>query len=117
MAGTYPFEVEQGDDMSRLVTWFADEAQTIPVDITDYTWLMHVRRGYTSTDIVLVFTSPTTVELTDPTNGQITLNQTSATMAAVEPGKYVYDLAGTSPASIRDKLLKGTFTVVPESTK
>lgn len=117
-SGKHNFIFEQGVDVERVVTW--DGPDGSPIDITDYTAAMQVRRQTNSDDTLLSLVSPTNLTIGDAL-GTITINVTSTVMSALPVGRWVYDLELTSPGegdeAITTRLLEGVFTVTPEVTR
>lgn len=106
------FACLQGSPFQAVLKFFQDEAQTMPVDFTGYTFEMQLREGVADSDAPVVFSlasvastaaearivfvgantdgSPNIDGTPDPTNGMIYLHLTSAetsTIHATKPPK------------------------------
>ena len=53
----FRWEIPQGADWSKTITWYQDEAKTTPVDITSYTARMDLRRQKSSSDALVEMTT------------------------------------------------------------
>ena len=59
-----------------------------------------------------------TVVITNPANGEITLNFTAAQSANIKAGRYVYDLELVNSNTLTvERVVEGIVTVYPEATK
>ena len=58
-----------------------------------------------------------TCTISDATAGEITMQMTNSTTAAIEEGIYVYDLEITNSAGTVTRLMEGNITVNPEVTR
>ncbi len=68
----YDINIKQGATFSLIMTWYTDETQTTPVDLSGYTARMQIREFKESADVI--------VELTTG-NGRITLGGALGTIA------------------------------------
>jgi hypothetical protein len=117
MAGILPepLVIEQGATFRKTVIW--QDADGVPVDITGYTAVMHVKAD--KDDV-----SPL-VELTTE-NGRITLNEEDGelllgigplTTAALDDwGRGYFDLKLTAPDTVVTRLLEGVAVLSREVT-
>lgn len=60
---------------------------------------------------------PITSNVTGTANGEITLSVTAANTSTLTPGRYVYDVVITSPASVVTRVVEGIVTVLPSVTR
>ena len=112
-AGSYKWIADKGATMSRVITWYSDEAQTTPVNLTNYTAKMQVRSVPGSTLILELST----------TNGRIVLGGAAGTItctvAAADMNMtadlYQYDLELTN-GTVVTRLIQGSFEVRDEIT-
>ena len=71
-------------------------------------------RSYSSSSASATFTISFA---SDRTSGQITLSLTPTQTAALEEGRYVYDIEVTGSDSTVTRVLQGTVTVSPNVTR
>ena len=111
------FRATRGDSL----TW----EFTIPENITGWTpyWTVKARSGWADaldTAAVLTATTGSGLTSTPGATSTIALSITAATMAALEPGVYVWDLQLVSGASVRTVewddagATIGTLTIAPD---
>jgi hypothetical protein len=72
---------------------------------------MMMKSYYSSTSYRIAST------VTGTANGEITLSVTSANTTLLTPGRYVYDVVITSPASVVTRVVEGIVTVLPSVTR
>ena len=77
--------IDQGTDFSSDVT--VEGSDGIVFNLTGCTARGQIRKSYASTTSV-----PFVASINTPSNGKITISLTSATTAAMKPGRYVYDI-------------------------
>ena len=115
MSGTHNWTIEQGANWSRRVTWLVAD---VAVNLTGYTARMDVRLRHSSADKVLALSSSPAAGITlGGMAGTIDLALTAAQTAAIGEGLYVYDLELVSSTGVVTRLLEGTVTVTPETTR
>jgi len=108
MAAITNLLIEQGANFSSTITLFNDD------NLTGYTAAGQIRKSYSSSSASATFTISFSA---DRSEGQITLSLTSTQTAAVEEGRYVYDIEVTSSDSVVTRVLQGTVTVSPNVTR
>lgn len=103
--------IDQGSDFSSDVT--VEGSDGIVFNLTGYTARGQIRKSYASTTKVPFVTSINT-----PSNGKITISLSSATTAAMKPGRYVYDIeivhTGTHKVT---RVVEGQVEVNPRVTR
>ena len=109
-AGTYNFILEQGATFNRILTVKENNSA---MNITNYTVASKMRSTHDSGTVVGTFTCT----ISDATAGEITMQMTNSTTAAIEEGIYVYDLEITNSAGTVTRLMEGNITVNPEVTR
>jgi len=112
MAAITNLLIEQGANFSSTITLFNDDDTVF--NLTDYTAAGQIRKSYSSSSASATFTISFSA---DRSEGQITLSLTSTQTAAVEEGRYVYDIEVTSSDSVVTRVLQGTVTVSPNVTR
>ena len=109
-AGTYNFILEQGATFNRILTVKENNSA---MNLTNYTVASKMRSTHDSGTVVGTFTCT----IRDATAGEITMQMTNSTTAAIEEGIYVYDLEITNSAGTVTRLMEGNITVNPEVTR
>ena len=112
MAAITNLLIEQGANFSSTITLFNDDDTVF--NLTDYTAAGQIRKSYSSSSASATFSI---LFSADRSEGQITLSLTSTQTAAVEEGRYVYDIEVTSSDSVVTRVLQGTVTVSPNVTR
>ena len=103
--------MDQGATFSTVITVYQDDNI---LDLAGHTAAAQIRKSYSSSTST-AFT--TTIDSTTST-GKITLSLTSTQTAALEEGRYVYDLEITKTAdSTVTRPIQGTVTVRPNVTR
>tara|TARA_B100000900_G_scaffold341172_1_gene304161 strand:- start:448 stop:783 length:336 start_codon:yes stop_codon:yes gene_type:complete len=103
--------IDQGADFTTTVT--VNDSNGSALDLTGYTALAMIRKTYqssTSTTFTSAFVSPRTT-------GQITISLTDVQTAALEDGRYVYDLVITDASGIKTRVVEGIATVSPSVSR
>jgi len=121
LAGTYNITCEQGSTFSRIITVEypdpADPSSMLPWDFTGYTGRMQIRRTIDSSIVMIELTTANGgIAFTDAENGELTVSMTAVQTAALETSG-VYDLEIINSGGQVSKLIKGTFTLLPEVTR
>ena len=109
-AGTYNFILEQGATFNRILTLKENNSA---MNLTNYTVASKMRSTHDSSPVAGTFTCT----ISDATAGEITMQMTNSTTAAIEEGMYVYDMEITNSAGTVTRILEGTITVNPEVTR
>jgi|TARA_R110001592_G_scaffold58814_5_gene178104 hypothetical protein len=112
MAALANLLIDQGASFSSTITVFNSD-DTI-FDLTGYTGASQVRKSYSSSSASATFTVSFA---SDRSTGQVTLTLTPTQTAALEEGRYVYDVEVTSTDSTVTRVLQGTVTVSPNATR
>ena len=103
--------IDQDADFTTTVT--VNDSNGSALDLTGYTALAMIRKTYqssTSTTFTSAFVSPRTT-------GQITISLTDVQTAALEDGRYVYDLVITDASGIKTRVVEGIATVSPSVSR
>ena len=103
--------INQHADFSTTVT--ISDSNGSALDLTSYTALAQVRKTYESTSA----TSFTATFDSDRTTGKITLSLTGTQTAALESGRYVYDLLITGVSGDKTRVVEGIATVNPSVSR
>ena len=103
--------MDQGATFSTVITVYQDDNI---LDLAGHTAAAQIRKSYSSSSS----TSFTTAIDSTTSTGKITLSLTSTQTAALEEGRYVYDLEITKTAdSTVTRPIQGTVTVRPNVTR
>ena len=103
--------IDQDADFTTTVT--VNDSNGSALDLTGYTALAMIRKTYqssTATTFTSAFVSPRTT-------GQITISLTDVQTAALEDGRYVYDLVITDSSGIKTRVVEGIATVSPSVSR
>ncbi len=96
-------------DLSSVAT---DGTETA-FDLTGYTVTASIRKSFassTATDITCSIVSPAT-------GGQVTITLTDVQTAALDRGRYVWDMVVTSSGGSITRVVQGVVTVNPSVTR
>ena len=110
MAAIANLTIDQGTTFSSDVT--VKDANGNPFDLTGYTALARMAKGYSSTRTRTIITCTVAA---DATSGVITMALSADETAQLEDGRYVYDLEilQTSSSTIT-RVIEGVITVRPQ---
>jgi hypothetical protein len=103
--------IDQDADFTTTVT--VNDSNGTALDLTSYTALAMIRKTYqssTATTFTSAFVSPRTT-------GQITISLTDTQTAALEQGRYVYDLVITDASGSKTRVVEGIATVTPSVSR
>lgn len=113
----YDFDMEQGSDFSKKLTFYTDDTKTTPIDLSSDTFKMEMRETVDCDDVLLEISNDEgTVDMTDAATGIIILTATAAVTEALDFDKAVYDLERTNGTLI-SKVMFGTVTLKKEVTR
>tara|TARA_R100001591_G_scaffold4241_1_gene9779 strand:+ start:172 stop:540 length:369 start_codon:yes stop_codon:yes gene_type:complete len=103
--------MDQGSTFSTVITVYQNDSI---LDLAGYSAAAQIRKSYSSS----TSTAFTTAIDSTTSTGKITLSLTSTQTAALEEGRYVYDLEITKTAdSTVTRPIQGTVTVRPNVTR
>ena len=105
------FSIDQGADLSKEFTITTDGSTAY--DISGLTLQAQMRKGYSSTTRTATFTCT----IVSGTAGTYKLALTDTITAAIDAGRYVYDVELILADSTIEKVHSGIITVNPEVTK
>tara|TARA_R110000823_G_scaffold55439_1_gene135760 strand:- start:750 stop:968 length:219 start_codon:yes stop_codon:yes gene_type:complete len=72
-----------------------------------------MRSTHDSSTVVATFTA----NVSNASNGQITLTMSNSTTSGIEEGMYVYDVEITSGGGVVTRIMQGQVTTTPEVTR
>ena len=103
--------IDQGANFATTVT--INDGNGSALDLTGYTALAQIRKTYESTSAISF-----TANIESPaTLGQITISLTSTQTAALEYGRYVYDLIITDSSGVITRVVEGIATINPSVSR
>jgi hypothetical protein len=111
MAAIANLFIDQGSTFSTSVN--VKDSDESAFDLTNHTAAGQVRKSYsssTATDFTITIADP-------PSNGQIDCQLTATQTAALEEGRYVYDVEVTSDTGTVTRVIEGIITINPNVTK
>ena len=128
LAGTYNMLTEQGSTLYRVLSLeYPDPTDPtgetyLPWDLNGYTARMQVRRLIEDTNFMIEITTENGGIAVEPLGvadkGRIDLTMTDIQTAALDSdGVYDLEIIDTGGAGTVSKIIKGTFTVIPEVTR
>lgn len=111
------WEIPQGADWTRVVTWYTDVARTLPKDITSYTARMHFRQTRSSSTTLLeLSTGGSGITLGDAL-GTVTVTITAAQASSLPVGRVVAQMELVSGSGVVTRLYELEGTVTKEVTR
>ena len=117
-AGKAYFTLEQGVDCPVVVTWYTDETETTPVDLTNYTARMQARLTHADTATLFDITSGASEITLGGTAGTIAFPGLTATLtAAMTFDTGVYDLEVIDSGGLVTRLIQGDIVLTKETTR
>lgn len=112
MTGFIYLYIDQGADFNHTIS-LSDEVTNDPLDIDGFEVEAQMRRGPYSKNP----SGNLVCQVTDATNGEITMSMSSANTANLKPGRHVFDVKTTSSENIVSRILEGIITVNPSVTR
>ena len=111
MAAIANLFIDQGSTFSTSVNVKNDDETAF--DLTNHTAAAQIRKSYsssTATDFTVSIADP-------PSNGQLDCSLTATQTAALEEGRYVYDIEVTNDTGVVTRVIEGIITINPNVTK
>ena len=111
MASITNIFIDQGATFSKTIT--VKDTSGNALNLTGFTAIAQIRKSpssSTSVSFTVAFVSPRTT-------GQITISLTATQTAALEAGRYNYDVLITSGASVKTRVVEGIATVNPSVSR
>jgi hypothetical protein len=103
--------IDQDADFTTTVT--VNDSGGTALDLSGYTALAMIRKTYQSTTA----TTFTSTFANPRTSGQITISLTDTQTAALEAGRYVYDMIITDSLGVKTRVVEGIATVNPSVSR
>jgi len=108
MAAVHNLYIDQGADFSAEIGIYDDFNS--PWDLSGYSGEAKLKKSYYSS-------TSHNFTVSVGTNGSVTLSMTAAATAAIEQGRYLYDVVITSTAGTKTRVIEGLITINPGVTK
>jgi len=103
--------IDQGTDFSAVID--VVDANGDVVDLTGYTVAAQIRKTYGSSSATASFTAT----VSSAASGKITLTLTDTVTAAIDAGRYVYDVNVTSSGGTVTRVIEGQAVITPGVTR
>jgi hypothetical protein len=103
--------IDQDADFTTTVT--VNDSGGTALNLSGYTALAMIRKTYQSTSA----TTFTSTFANPRTSGQITISLTDTQTAALEAGRYVYDMVITDALGVKTRVVEGIATVNPSVSR
>ena len=110
MASISNIFIDQGADFTTTVT--VTDSNGDAVSLVGYSALAQIRKSYsssTSTDF--------TTSISNASGGEITITLSDTQTAALEAGRYLYDVLITASGGDKTRVVEGQVTVNPSVTR
>ena len=110
MASISNLYVDQGSDFT--ITLSLTDSVDDALNLTGSSFLAQVRKSHASSTIKATFTTTN-----DGNGGNLTIKLTDVQTAALESGRYVYDVMQTASDGIKTRLIEGQLIVTPSVSR
>jgi hypothetical protein len=110
MAAVSNFYIDQGADFSTTISLTDSNGEIL--SLTGYSAVGQIRKTYGSSTVQATFGSTLAAA-----TGQITLSLTDSVTAAMDSGRYVYDILITDSSGDKIRILEGQATVTPSVSR
>ena len=108
-SSNYIITIEQSATYELVLTWQDDNG--VPINLTGYTALMHIRAKKEDTVILITASTANTKIVIAPLTGVITITIAAAETALITWSDAVFDLLLTSPTGFVTRLIEGKVLV------
>jgi len=106
MAALSNIYIDQGADFTTVIS--LTDSNNDALNLTGYSAIAQIRKTYGSTTIAATFGTALTT-----TTGQVTLSLTDVITAAMDSGRYVYDVLLTDASGDKTRVLEGQAILTP----
>ena len=110
MASISNLYVDQGSDFT--ITLSLTDSVDDALNLTGSSFLAQVRKSHASSTVKATFTTTN-----DGNGGNLTIKLTDVQTAALEAGRYVYDVMQTASDGIKTRLIEGQLLVTPSVSR
>jgi hypothetical protein len=115
MAELTEFNIGQGETF-RIAATIIGDSGSIPLNITDYTFVGQVRENYTTDEVAATFNI---TKLSPLNSGSVIVELTPEQTLSLNQRRYVYDInmVSGSVSPIKRRILEGALTIRPTATR
>ena len=115
MAELTEFNLGQGETF-RIAATIIGDSGSIPLNITDYTFVGQVRENYTTDEVAASFNI---TKLSPLNSGSVIVELTPEQTLSLNQRRYVYDInmVSGSVSPIKRRILEGALTIRPTATR
>ena len=106
MAALSNIYIDQGSDFTTVISLTDSNGDIL--NLTGYTALAQIRKTYGSTTLTGTFTTALVAN-----TGQLTLTLADSVTAAMDSGRYVYDVLLTDGSGDKTRVLEGQAILTP----
>jgi len=110
MASISNIFIDQGADFTTTVT--VTDSNGDAVSLVGYSAAAQIRKSYSSSTSTAFTTS-----ISNASGGEITITLTDTQTAALEAGRYLYDVLITASGGDKTRVVEGQVTVNPSVTR
>tara|TARA_B100000965_G_C19211792_1_gene591932 strand:- start:267 stop:602 length:336 start_codon:yes stop_codon:yes gene_type:complete len=110
MASISNLYVDQGSDFT--ITLSLTDSVDDALNLTGSSFLAQVRKSHASSTVKATFTTTN-----DGNGGNLTIKLTDVQTAALESGRYVYDVMQTASDGNKTRLIEGQLIVTPSVSR
>ncbi len=110
MASISNIFIDQGADFTTTVT--VTDSNGDAVSLTGYSAAAQIRKSYSSSTSTAFTTS-----ISNASGGEITITLSDTQTAALEAGRYLYDVLITASGGDKTRVVEGQVTVNPSVTR
>ena len=110
MASISNIFIDQGADFTTTVT--VTDSNGDAVSLVGYSAAAQIRKSYSSSTSTAFTTS-----ISNASGGEITITLSDTQTAALEAGRYVYDVLITASGGDKTRVVEGQVTVNPSVTR
>ena len=110
MASISNIFIDQGADFTTTVT--VTDSNGDAVSLAGYSAAAQIRKSYSSSTSTAFTTS-----ISNASGGEITITLTDIQTAALEAGRYLYDVLITASGGDKTRVVEGQVTVNPSVTR
>ena len=110
MASISNIFIDQGADFTTTVT--VTDSNGDAVSLVGYSAAAQIRKSYSSSTSTAFTTS-----VSNASGGEITITLSDTQTAALEAGRYVYDVLITASGGTKTRVVEGQVTVNPSVTR
>ena len=112
MASYVELFIDQGTTFKNTIN-LTDDTTNVAINLYGYSVSSQIRRSYYSANI----SANITCNISNVSNGEITMSMTSANTTNIKAGRYVFDVVTLDPLNVKTRVLEGIISINPQVTK